>query len=640
MPPKKSKLVRKRLSVCNAAHRWSAKKVDFAAVIDGETNFAEADDTATDTDSAGKTATADTGATAQLPGVAQATPCRHTVASSRKIDTMNAMKSDNCADSNEQGSRDWCIIDVGQLNELIADVSCPACHSVGALSVVKNGLPAMGFAESLHLQCTHCPHTGSCVYSSPRLRDSAKQNVAFEINTVMTMLTHELGKGHGALQTVQKVLGVNNMHIRTFERHNRKLQKACQSVADTNLDTAAEVIRGVYGDLMDNTGVIDLTASYDGTWQKRGFTSHHGVGVIIEVQTGLVIDYEVLTNYCHACALAENRLSAGTPEFEAWQAAHIACDRNFDGSSKAMEAEAARRIWNRSVEAYSFRYTHILSDGDSSTFAALTQLEPYGPDHTIAKLDCVNHAEKRMGTALRKAAKSAKLGGRGVGRLTTLKATKLQTYYGRALRGNVGNVDATKEAVWATLFHSMSTNHDPHHRRCPYGPDSWCIFNKSVALGLPMPLHEAKTVGTLLDRDVAQELIPIYKRMTDDNLLLRMTTGGTQNANESLNSLIWLYCPKTQFVGHQKVVCAVQSAVCRFNGGATATTERMRYLGIEPTEMQMACMVKTDQRRVQCAMRAADNNVKMMRKNRQTSQKRAIAELEAGEGIQYGAGQF
>ena len=39
MPPKKSKLIRKRLSECNAAHRWSAKKVDFAAVTDGESNF-------------------------------------------------------------------------------------------------------------------------------------------------------------------------------------------------------------------------------------------------------------------------------------------------------------------------------------------------------------------------------------------------------------------------------------------------------------------------------------------------------------------------------------------------------------------------------------------------------------------------
>ena len=303
---------------------------------------------------------------------------------------------------------------------------------------------------------------------------------------------------------------------------------------------------------MDNAGVIDLTVSYDGTWQKRGFTSHHGVGVINEVQTGLIVDYDVLSNNCHACALAENRLGAGTPKFKAWQAAHIACERNFDGDgSRGCQTHLEPLCGGILVTIHTHperrRFEYICCSDAVGTLWARSHR---------CQVDSVNHAEKRMGTALRKAAKSAKLGGRGVGRLTTLKATKLQTYYGRALRGNVGNVDATKEAVWATLSHSMSTNDDPHHQRCPHGPDSWCIFNKSVALGLPMPLHETKTVGTLLDHDVAQELIPIYERMTDDNLLLRMTTGGTQNANESLNSLIWLYCPKTQFVGHQRVVCA------------------------------------------------------------------------------------
>ena len=354
----------------------------------------------------------------------------------------------------------------------------------------------------------------------------------------------------------------------------------------------------------------------------------------------LVIDYEVLSNYCHACALAENSLGQGTAALQAWKAAHTACDNNFDGSSKAMEAEAARQIWARSLEKYAFRYKTMLSDGDAGTFAALTRLEPYGPEHVIAKLDCLNHAEKRMGTALRKAAKASKLGGRGDGRLTGVKATKLQLYYGRALRSNVGNADATMDAVWATLFHSTSTDADPHHTRCPRGLDSWCCFNKSVALGLPMPQHNPRTVGTMLDRDVTFKLVPIYEQMTDDNLLVRMTTGGTQNANESLNSLIWLYCPKTQFVGHRSVVSAVQSAVARFNGGATATTERLLCLGVQPTEMQMVCMIKEDDRRVKRAEKAADNATKSARKSRQSAQKRALAELEASEGVPYAAGAF
>ena len=175
--------------------------------------------------------------------------------------------------------------------------------------------------------------------------------------------------------------------------------------------------------------------------------------------------------------------------------------------------------------------------------------------------------------------------------------------------------------MWATLFHSTSTDADPHHTRCPRRLDSWCCLNKSVALGLPMPQHNPRTVGTMLDRDVTFKLVPIYERMTDDNLLVRMTAGGTQNANESLNSLFWLYCPKTQFVGHRTVVSAVQSAVARFNGGA---------------EMQMACMVKEDDRRV----KRADNATKSARKSRQSANKRALAELEASEGVQYAAGAF
>ena len=56
----------------------------------------------------------------------------------------------------------------------------------------------MRFAESIHLDWTHCPYTGSCVYSSSQIGDSAKQNVPFEINSLMTMLVHELGRGHVA----------------------------------------------------------------------------------------------------------------------------------------------------------------------------------------------------------------------------------------------------------------------------------------------------------------------------------------------------------------------------------------------------------------------------------------------------------
>ena len=171
---------------------------------------------------------------------------------------MKAVKGEIRAGPHELTSRDWCFIDVDKLNKLIT-------VSVGTLSVMKTGQPDMGFDESLHLQCTNCQYTGGSVYSSPRLHDSAKLNVAFEIKTVMTILVHDRGKGHAALQKFQTVLGLNNMPLKTFQRHNRKVHQACQSVADTSSDTATEIIRGEYGDLMDDAGVIDFTDSYDGS---------------------------------------------------------------------------------------------------------------------------------------------------------------------------------------------------------------------------------------------------------------------------------------------------------------------------------------------------------------------------------------
>lgn len=102
-------------------------------------------------------------------------------------------------------------------------------------------------------------------------------------------------------------------------------------------------------------------------WHKRGFTSKYGVGCVIDVITGLVIDFEVLSKYCRVCETQKRKTSEESDEFEAWYLTHQPlCQANYDGSSSAMETEAAERMWRRS-EDMGFRYTSIISDGDSKT---------------------------------------------------------------------------------------------------------------------------------------------------------------------------------------------------------------------------------------------------------------------------------
>ena len=58
-----------------------------------------------------------------------------------------------------------------------------------------------------------------------------------------------------------------------------------------------------------------------------------------------------------------------------------------------MEQEAAKVMWGLSVEKFGFRYVDMLSDGDSTAYMAVCDLNPYNPQQ-VNKLECVNHAHK------------------------------------------------------------------------------------------------------------------------------------------------------------------------------------------------------------------------------------------------------
>lgn len=45
----------------------------------------------------------------------------------------------------------------------------------------------------------------------------------------------------------------------------------------------------------------NITAAFDGTWQKPGHTSLNDVVTATSIENGKVIDIECLTKYCHSC---------------------------------------------------------------------------------------------------------------------------------------------------------------------------------------------------------------------------------------------------------------------------------------------------------------------------------------------------
>ena len=225
-----------------------------------------------------------------------------------------------------------------------------------------------------------------------------------------------------------------------------------------------------------------------------------------------------------------------------------------------MEVAAAEIIWKGSIKNNQMKYSRMLSDGDAKTSLHLSNVSPY----PVTKEECINHISKRMTTGLNNLIKTYRarkksLGGRKMGALTSNTITVLSSYYRNAIAKNLDSVEQIKRAINTSLLHYTSTDKKSCHHECPVGKNSWCFYNKSLAKGEQPKTHENMSV--VLNQEVFKALKPLYKRLSDEELLKRCTRGGTQNANESLHSLIWRTCPKEIFVSKKKVELAVLSAV-------------------------------------------------------------------------------
>ena len=84
---------------------------------------------------------------------------------------------------------------------------------------------------------------------------------------------------------------------------------------------------------------------------------------------------------------------------------HASCEVSYCGSSSAMESTGAVAIRKRSVSKNKFRYTQMISDGDSKTIKLLSDQMPYGVSNPVSKHECVEHVQKRMYMALGEKAK-------------------------------------------------------------------------------------------------------------------------------------------------------------------------------------------------------------------------------------------
>ena len=314
------------------------------------------------------------------------------------------------------------------------EIRCNECDERKLKLILSN--QKYGFVREIQLYCEYCELSGldpvkKTTYTSLRLKTEEKcpdsdseieekcsdsesgteelpdakvkskeKCTSFELNLQTTLAFTYVGMGFKDAEKFAMVLGIVYPSKQGFADMKKVIHKASVETVQKCLEKARSLSKKFYLDISVEDGnskkdCVEGIVSYDGSWLTRGHKSKYGFAAAIDYGSGFVLDYEVLSKFCLVCSKAKIDLGGDSPDFAVWFQGHEKyCSQNHHESSGAMERVAAEKIWKR-TEAYGFRFTEMISDGDASTFSHLSKLKVYGEDVIIRKEECINHVHRR-----------------------------------------------------------------------------------------------------------------------------------------------------------------------------------------------------------------------------------------------------
>ncbi|KAJ8874900.1 hypothetical protein PR048_022790 [Dryococelus australis] len=220
----------------------------------------------------------------------------------------------------------------------------------------------------------------NCNCSNPFYKSKKCKGDLFESNVRFVYGMRAIGKGPTAAKLLCGILDLPQP-LSGMNKYTEVIGIAVGTVAEASMKTAAEEA------IQLNDGDKNIPVAFYGTWQKRGHTSKNSVTAATSVDSGKVLDFEVLTKHCFKCNFPTEE--------------HNYDKKNYEDTSGRMEAAAAVKIWNRSEKDRNVCYTELLGDGDSVALKRVVEENPYKKKE-IRQIEFVGHVQKIMGTRLRK----------------------------------------------------------------------------------------------------------------------------------------------------------------------------------------------------------------------------------------------
>ncbi|GFV20585.1 uncharacterized protein TNCV_776311 [Trichonephila clavipes] len=159
-----------------------------------------------------------------------------------------------------------------------------------------------------------------------------------------------------------------------------------------------------------------------------------------------------------------------------------------------------------------------------------------------------------------------------------------------------------RKAIWAVWGHSCSTDDEPMHWFCPTNPNTWYLS------------HPA--------------------------LLKKCLGGKTHNPNESLNSLIWKFCPKTIVSSLQIAEIAANLATSVFNYGNQILITILEKFGLKINRNVCVSLAERDNRRIFTSKQRRLESSFEARRAKKIKKSKEIELFQEQEGISYDTGAF
>ena len=129
--------------------------------------------------------------------------------------------------------------------------------------------------------------------------------------------------------------------------------------------------------------IVDIDASLDGSWQRRGYTVVAGIDRVNDK----CIDVDEKTEVCKSCTFWEKK--KGTDNYNTWKESHK-CMINHTGSASSMESESVVSMFRRSITNNKMRYKKIIVDGDSASYNHVVK----DPGLKVKKGEYIGHIHK------------------------------------------------------------------------------------------------------------------------------------------------------------------------------------------------------------------------------------------------------